>query len=166
MLTRRFFSTTRLPTSAMNLFKNSCYNKVDYKISKDSTTKEAIDRFTAYNIGCLAVTDDTKVIGVLSERDYINKVASFGKPSESVKVGDICTYGPIIVANKNDSLETCMNKMMFKDIRHLLILDDSQECVGMISIKDLIREMMKDKNEIITRLSFFKMGKGAYFGSE
>jgi hypothetical protein len=36
----------------------------------------------------------------------------------------------------------------------------------MISIKDLIKEIVKDKDEIITRLSFFNMGKGAYFGSE
>ena len=166
MFSRRLFSTTRLPTSAINLYKNSCYNKIDYKISKDSTTKDAIDRFTAFNIGCLAVTDNNKVVGVLSERDYINKVAALGKSSDSVKIGDICTYGPILIANKDDSLETCMNKMMFKDIRHLLILDDSHECIGMISIKDVIKEIMKDKNEIITRLSFFNMGKGAYFGSE
>ena len=160
------FSTLRGP-SAMNLFKNSCYNKVDYKINKDFPVKDAVDRFTAFNVGCLAVTDTSnKVVGVLSERDYINKVAAIGKSSESTKVGEICTYGPIIFANKNDSLETCMNKMLFKDIRHLLVLDDSQECVGMISIKDLIREIMKDKNETITRLSFFNMGKGAFYGSE
>jgi predicted transcriptional regulator len=161
------YSTNRSPTSAINLFKNSCYNKVDYKINKESSAKDAVDRFTAFNVGCLAVTDNTnKIVGVLSERDYINKVASTGKPSETTKVGEICTYGPIIVANKNDSLETCMSKMMFKDIRHLLILDDAQECVGMISIKDLIKEIVKDKNETINRLSFFNMGKGAYFGSE
>jgi len=44
--------------------------------------------------------------------------------------------------------------------------DATNECVGMISIKDLIKEVMKDKDEIITRLADFKMGKGAYFGSE
>lgn len=165
--TRRLFSTTHLPTSAMNLFKTSCYNKVDFKISKDSTAKDAINRFTAFNIGCLAVTDRTdKIVGLLTERDYISKVASFGKSGDSAKIGDICTYGPIIVANKDDSLETCMNKMIFKDIRHLLVLDDSQECIGIISMKDVVKELMKDKNEIITRLSFFNMGKGGFFGSE
>jgi len=167
---RRIFSTTRIsnfPCSAINLFKNSCYNKVDYKINKDASVKEAVERFTAFNIGCLAVTDNSKkVVGVLSERDYINKVASMRLSPDSTKISEVCTYGPIIFANKTDSLESCMNKMMFKDIRHLLILDDEQECVGMISIKDLIKEIMKDKNETITRLSFFNMGKGAFYGSE
>jgi CBS domain containing-hemolysin-like protein len=57
--------------------------------------------------------------------------------------------------------------MLFKDIRHLLVIDDKdEEFVGMISVKDLIKEIMKKNNDIITRLSDFKVGKGAYFGSE
>jgi len=60
-----------------------------------------------------------------------------------------------------------MNKMLFKDIRHLLIVDDTNnECIGMISIKDLIKEIMKNNHESITRLSDFNLGKGAFFGSE
>jgi CBS domain containing-hemolysin-like protein len=59
-----------------------------------------------------------------------------------------------------------MQKMMFKDIRHLLILNQEEDCVGMISIKDLIKEILKDKDEAITRLSDFKVGKGGFFGSE
>jgi CBS domain-containing protein len=131
--------------------------------------KEAVTRFTAFNIGCLAVTDNhNKVIGVCSERDFITKVASLGKNYEEVKVKDICTYGPkIIIANKDDSLDACMHKMLFKDIRHLLVIDDkNEEFIGMISVKDLIKEIMKNNNDIITRLSDFKVGKGAYFGSE
>ena len=60
-----------------------------------------------------------------------------------------------------------MQKMMFKDIRHLLIVDEkNKDFVGMISIRDLIKEIIENKNEIITKLSFFNMGKGANFGSE
>jgi CBS domain containing-hemolysin-like protein len=60
-----------------------------------------------------------------------------------------------------------MQKMMFKDIRHLLIIDDkNNDFIGMISIKDLIKEIQKSNQEIITKLSDFNMGKGAFFGSE
>jgi len=167
--TSRYFSTSNVPISALNVFQNSCYHKIDFKISEDSNVKEAINRFTAFDIGCLAVTDkDNKVIGVCSERDFITKVASLGKNYNEVKVKDICTYGPkIIIAKKDDSLDACMHKMLFKDIRHLLVIDDKdEEFVGMISVKDLIKEIMKKNNDIITRLSDFKVGKGAYFGSE
>jgi predicted transcriptional regulator len=154
-------------TSAASVFEKSCYFKVDFKISEEAPVREAINRFTAFKIGCLAVTNkDNKVVGVCSERDFINKV-SFDKNINEIKVKEICTYEPIIIARKTDSLETCMNKMMFKDIRHLLVIDDkNEEFVGMISIKDLIREIIKKKNDTITRLSDFKVGKGAFFGSE
>lgn len=104
----------------------------------------------------------------MSERDYINKVAALGRNDANVKIKEICTYGPnIIIAKNDDSLEQCMSKMLFKDIRHLLVIDGkNEEFVGMISIKDLIREIMKDKDETITRLTDFNMGKTGFFGSE
>lgn len=167
--TRRCISTNAGTISAMNVFENSCYHKIDFKINEDSSVKEAVIRFSAFNIGCLAVTNTSnKVVGVFSERDYIKKIASLDKHMQDIKVKDVCTYEPnIIIAKKEDTIETCMNKMMFKDIRHLLVIDDkNEEFIGMISIKDLIKEIMKKNSDIITRLSDFKLGKGAFFGSE
>lgn len=155
--------------SAMNVFEGSCYHKIDFKINEESTVKEAVIRLSAFNIGCLAVTNSAnKVVGVFSERDYIKRVASLDRNFQDTKVKQVCTYEPnIIIAKKDDTIETCMNKMMFKDIRHLLVIDDkNEEFVGMISIKDLIKEILQKNSDIITRLSDFKIGKGAFFGSE
>jgi len=162
-------SKVNASVSAMNVFENSCYHKIDFKVNEEASVKEAVMRFSAFNIGCLAVTDNSnKVIGVCSERDYIKKVSVTDKGVKDLKVKDICTYGPnIIIAKKDDSLEICMNKMMYKDIRHLLVIDDNDvDFIGMISIKDLIKEIMKKNEDTITRLSDFKIGKGAFFGSE
>jgi hypothetical protein len=53
--------------------------------------------------------------------------------------------------------------MLFKDIRHLLIMDDkNEEFIGMMSVRDLVKEMMKKNEDTITRLSDFKLGKGAF----
>jgi predicted transcriptional regulator len=171
MIIRRFSSTfnSTNTVSALSVFKKSCYNKIDFKINEDNTANNAVKRFAAFNIGCLAVTDSkNNIIGVLSQRDYINKVAALEKDSMNVKVKEICTYAPnIMIARKNDSIEQCLNKMLFKDIRHLLVVDETtNEFVGMISSKDLIKEIMKDKNDIITRLADFNIGKGGFFGSE
>ncbi len=169
MQTSRYLSSTVASSSALNVYKKSCYFKIDFKIGEDKPVSEAVLRFSAFNIGCLAVTDkENKVVGVFSERDLITKVCAQHKTLDSVKIKDVCTYTPnIIIAKKDDSIETCMNKMMFKDIRHLLVIDDkNEEFIGMISIKDLIKEIIKNNTDIITRLSDFKIGKGAYFGSE
>jgi len=155
--------------SAFDVFNKSCYHKLDFKINEHKTANEAVTRFSVFKIGCLAVTNkDNKVVGVISERDYITKVSAKRLNDNDVKVKDICTYGPdIIIAKKSDSLDVCMQKMMFRDIRHLLVIDDKQDdFIGMISIKDLIKEIQKEKDEIIMRLGDFKIGKGAYFGSE
>jgi CBS domain-containing protein len=171
MISRRLLSsaTYKNNVSALSVFKNSCYHKIDFKISEENTANNAVKRFAAFNIGCLAVTNASNdIVGVLSERDYINNVSALGKNDTTVKIKEICTYAPsIIIAKKDDTIEQCMNKMLFKDIRHLLVVDDAnKDFVGMISIKDLIREIMKDKNETITRLTDFNLGKGGFFGSE
>ena len=165
----RHMTTYFKETSALKVFQSSCYYKVDFKINEESSVKEAITRFTVFNIGCLAVTNSqNKVVGVCSKRDFVTKVSSLDKNASETKVKDICTYRPnVLVAKENDSLQSCMNKMLVKDIRHLLLVDSkTDECTGMISIKDLIKAVMKDKNEVSTRLSDFSIGKGAFFGSE
>jgi len=164
-VTRRFSSAI----SALNVFEKSCYHKVDFKINQNACVQEGVIRFSAFNIGCLAVTnDENKVIGVFSEGDFINKVASVRKDSENVKIKEVCTMSPnIIIAKKSDALDECMRKMMIKNLRHLLLVDDDNEnFIGMISIRDLVKEVNRKNHDIITKLSDFKIGKGAYFGSE
>jgi CBS domain-containing protein len=155
--------------SAMNVFEKSCYHNVDFKINENATAKEGVIRFSVLNIGCLAVVNNNKkLVGVFSKRDYIDKVAVVNRDCMTVKIKDICTISPnILFAKKTDTLDDCMNKMMFKNIRHLLILDEKDDSfIGMISIRDLIKEVNKKNHDIITRLSDFNIGKGAYFGSE
>jgi CBS domain-containing protein len=166
-LARRFSTATAI--SALNVFEKSCYHKVDFKINQNASAQEGVIRFSAFNIGCLAVTnDENKVVGVFSEGDFINKVASVRKDSENVKIKDVCTMSPnIIIAKKSDTLDECMRKMMIKNLRHLLVVDDDNEnFIGMISIRDLIKEVNRKNHDIITKLSDFNIGKGAYFGSE
>jgi CBS domain-containing protein len=166
---RNLSSYSTIGSTAFDIFKKSCYYKVDFKINEEQPLHEAVMRFSALNISSLAVVDKNEsLVGVLSKRDYINKVAVLNKTNDNLRVKDICTYGSnIIVAKKNDSLESCMNKMLFKNIHHLLITDEkNKNFIGMISMKDIIQDIMKDKEETITRLTDFNIGKGAFFGSE
>ncbi|TFJ86722.1 hypothetical protein NSK_001810 [Nannochloropsis salina CCMP1776] len=143
--------------TAQTAWEKSCYFKIDFKIPEEAMMYEAVQRFAAYNIGALAVTDqEGKVIGVISERDYVCK---------STTVGEVCTRGSnIVVAKTTDSIATCMKKMLAKDIRHLPVVDDEKkEVVGMLSIKDLIKELQKEKDDIIEKLTDFNLGKGAFF---
>jgi len=151
--------------SAQSAFKRSHYYKVDFKIREDATMFEAVQRFAAYNIGCLAVTNsEGKVIGVVSERDYVTKIALLGKSSKTTKVSEVATTeAQLIVAQKSDSLQVCMQKMLTRDIRHLPMVDEKGDVIAMLSIKDMIRELAREKKEVISKLQDFALGKGGFY---
>lgn len=105
--------------------------------------------------------------GIVSERDYIGKIALLGRTSKETPVKEIATRGPnIITAMVDETVEACMQKMMAKGIRHLPIVDAGKNVIGMISIKDLVATVVKEKEDKIKVLSDFALGKGGNFGSE
>eukprot|EP00968_Pinguiococcus_pyrenoidosus_P015881 scaffold1484_cov241-Pinguiococcus_pyrenoidosus.AAC.36 len=154
-----------LSSTASNAWEKSCYFKIDFKIDEDASVYEAVQRFAAYNIGCLVVVSkEGKVAGIISERDYVTKVALLGRKSVDVKVSEICTSeANMVVANTSDSVQDCMGMMLARDIRHLPVVGEDGDVVGMLSVKDLIKELVKEKDEMISKLTDFTMGRGAYF---
>jgi predicted transcriptional regulator len=76
--------------TAQHAWEKSCYYNIDFMIAHDAKVYDAIQRMSAYNVGCLCVTTDGKVTGIISERDYVCKIALFGRNSKEtlVKVGD------------------------------------------------------------------------------
>eukprot|EP00903_Cladosiphon_okamuranus_P009117 g8710.t1 len=159
-------TTVENRSSAKDALEKSCYFKIDFGISEDSTVYEAVQRFAAYNIGALAVTDaDKRVIGIVSERDYVSKVALLGKASKSTTVKEIATMGAnLVVASKSDTMQDCMAKMVARDIRHLPVVDEDEgQVVGMLSVKDLLKEVTREKEEILTKVTDFKLGRGGFF---
>ena len=105
--------------------------------------------------------------GVVSERDYICKIALLGRTSKETPVKEIATVGAnIITATADESVQVCMEKMMNHGVRHLPIVDASKKVIGMVSIKDLVKTVVKEKEEAIKVLSDFALGKGGHFGSD
>jgi CBS-domain-containing membrane protein len=72
----------------------------------------------------------------------------------------------LITAKTDDSIEACMEKMLQGGIRHLPLVNTGGELKGMISIKDLVKTAVSEKDETIKVLSDFALGKGGHFGSE
>lgn len=107
------------------------------------------------------------ISGVVSERDYVCKVALLGKTSKEMKVKEISTKSAnLITASPDESVSSCMSKMLMKDIRHLPLLEKDGSVIGIVSIKDLVKAELKEKEEAIRVLSDFALGKGGHFGSE
>ena len=108
-----------------------------------------------------------KISGVVSERDYVCKIALLSKTSKETSIKEISTKSAnLIVARPSETVSDCMAKMLLKDIRHLPLLDEAGGVVGIVSIKDLVKAELKEKQEAIKTLSDFALGKGGHFSAE
>ena len=98
----------------------------------------------------------------MSERDIVQKVALLDCPPKDVKVNEISSSNPIVV-DPDFSLDECMAIMIKNDIRHLPIVSQTGDLVGMISIKDCIKIIVAEQEQMIDKLSKFAMGKTGNF---
>ena len=104
-----------------------------------------------YGIGAMAVMDQGKLVGVVSERDYTRKVALQGKNSKEITVADIMTRNVITVTPGTGSL-ACMTLMSQNKIRHLPVVD-GPKVLGMISIRDLMNDIIAEHEQTISQLT-------------
>lgn len=124
-----------------------------YSVTGSTTVYEAIKVMGEKNIGALLVLEGGKLSGILSERDYARKVVLKGKASRETSVSDIMT-AEVITVMPSDTIETCMELMTQKHIRHLPIVE-SGNVLGMISIGDVVNAIIRMQKETIEHLKSY-----------
>jgi CBS domain-containing protein len=101
---------------------------------------EAVRLMKEKRIGALVVTEGGAIVGIVTERDYAQKMALRGRASRSTPVRDIMT-APVISVRPDQTSEDCMVLMGTHHMRHLPVLD-SGNLVGMVSIRDLVNDII------------------------
>lgn len=124
-----------------------------YSVPGQSSVYEAIKLMGEKNIGALLIMEADNLIGILSERDYARKVVLKGKSSRETMVKDIMTEN-VLTVTTSDTIETCMEIMTQKHIRHLPILE-AGKVLGMISIGDVVNAIIKTQKETIEHLQSY-----------
>ena len=124
-----------------------------YSVTGSTTVYEAIKVMGEKNIGALLVLEGGTLTGILSERDYARKVVLKGKASRETSVSDIMT-ADVITVMPSDTIETCMELMTQKHIRHLPIVE-SGNVLGMISIGDVVNAIIRMQKETIEHLKSY-----------
>lgn len=133
------------------LFKNR--PNTLWSISPDATVFDALKELAEKGVGALMVMENGKLVGIVSERDYTRKIALQGKNSKETHVRDIMTADVLVVSPKTRSRE-CMEIMATKNIRHLPVVDGTT-IVGMLSIRDLMNDIIKDHESTIAHLESY-----------
>ena len=128
-----------------------------YSVAPDTLVWDAIKLMTEKSVGALLVTDNNKLLGIVSERDYLRKVALMGRSSQSTEVKHIMTANPITVTPET-SLELCMKLMTEKRIRHLPVVANDKT-LAMLSIRDVLESTMAEPKHLIEQLEQYIRGE-------
>ena len=124
-----------------------------WSLSPESSVFEALQTLAAHDVGALMVLEYDQLVGIFSERDYTRKVALAGKSSRDTKVRDIMTRAVLSVSAQTRTRE-CMALMSTKKIRHLPVLDGGK-VIGMISIRDILDDIIADHEATISQLQSY-----------
>ncbi len=127
-----------------------------YSISPIDTVFKAIDLMAEKGIGSLVVLEDGKIVGLITERNYTREVILKGRSSVRTFVKDIMD-APVVCASPDHRLNECMALMMEKGVKHLPIVEDNR-LVGLVSIGDLVRAVVKDQEFVISQLEHYIHG--------
>ena len=124
-----------------------------HTVTPGTSVYEALEDLENNNMGSLVVVENGKLIGIFTQRDYARKVILKGRSSKDTQVRDIMTERPIFVT-PDATIEECMQLMSSKNFRHLPVLENDQ-LVGVISISDLVKFIIREKDFIIENLEHY-----------
>ncbi|HXY60835.1 MAG TPA: CBS domain-containing protein [Chthoniobacterales bacterium] len=127
-----------------------------FSVTPDTCVDDAVAMMDEKNVGALLVMKGSKLVGMLSERDYTRKVMLRGKKSSETKVSEIMSTN-LTVAHPNEGVEECLRAMTDKRFRHLPVLD-GEEVVGVISIGDLVKHVISCQSAAIAHLENYISG--------
>lgn len=121
-----------------------------FMVQHDTMVAEAVHIMTSNNVGIVSVLNGDKLVGIFSERDVVQRVVARRLDPAWTPVGDVMT-SEIIIGDADEDYLAAMHKMDRANIRHLPVV--SEGCVlSMLSIRDLVRVNMRDKDEEIRYL--------------
>jgi CBS domain-containing protein len=129
-----------------------------WSVSPDATVYETLELMAEKNIGAVLVLEDDQSSGIFSERDYARKVILQGKSSRQTPIVEVMS-SPVISVRPGLSVDKCMRLMTDRKFRHLPVVTDEGQLVGIISIGDVVNALINEQEIIINHLEDYITGK-------
>ncbi|SOF01504.1 CBS domain-containing protein [Burkholderia sp. OK233] len=144
-------------TSVAQLLKTKPNNTMVFTVGADDSVYEAIKLMAEKGIGALVVTDGDSIAGIVTERDYARKVVLMDRSSKATPVRDIMSKAVRFV-RPDQTTDDCMALMTERRMRHLPVIENDR-LVGMVSIGDLVKNIIAEQQFTIQQLEFYIHGE-------
>ena len=125
-------------------------------VTPSTSVFDAVKLMAEKNIGALLVMEEQKIAGIVTERDYARKIVLLGRSSKETPVREIMTF-PVMVVRPDQTNEECMALMTDNRVRHLPVVDEGR-LIGLISIGDLVKDIISEQKFIIEQLEHYISG--------
>jgi CBS domain-containing protein len=125
-------------------------------LTPGTSVLDAVKLMAENNIGALLVMEGVKIVGIITERDYARKIVLMGRSSKDTPVRDIMT-SPVLYVRPDQTNEECMALMTDHRVRHLPVVDNGK-LIGLISIGDLVKDIISEQKFIIEQLQHYITG--------
>lgn len=130
----------------------------NFSVASTDTVLQALKVMTDEHIGAVLVTEGGKIVGIYTERDYVYKGEIEGRLAKDTRIKDVM-ISKMITVTKETTVEQCMGLMRQYNIRHLPVVE-SDQLVGLISMRDVMFAAVENKENEIRGLESYIMGSG------
>jgi len=124
--------------------------------TSQASVLDAIGTMSEANVGAIVIQDGDQPAGIFTERDYLRKIALEGRSSSGTSVSEVMS-APLITVTPSEAIQTAMETMTERRCRHLVVMD-SDRMVGIISLGDLVKHMLVEKEAEVEQLSSYISG--------
>jgi CBS domain-containing protein len=128
-----------------------------HTIAPTASVFDAVKLMADKNIGALVVMEDDQIIGMISERDYARSIVLMARSSKTTTVRKIM-HSPVMYVLPDQTSEQCMALMTEHRLRHLPVVDKGK-LVGLISIGDLVKDVISEQKYTIEQLQHYISGQ-------
>lgn len=133
-------------------------------VNPDNSAQEGLQIMADRDIGALLVIDQGDMVGIVTERDFVRRLLNIGRDPQAVRIRDIMTTN-VLYVHPETSVEHCMALMTEKQVRHLPVVDQEANLVGIISIRDIIADVISEKEFIIEQLEHYILDRRPHLPS-
>ncbi|WP_394560162.1 CBS domain-containing protein [Aquipseudomonas alcaligenes] len=128
-----------------------------HTVAAEASMLVALQLMAEHNVGALPVTEQGRLVGIVSERDYARKGVLQGRSSIGTAVREVMSV-PVVTVQPRQSIRECMSLMTDGHLRHLPVVE-GERLLGLLSIGDLIKETLAEQDGLIQHLEQYIRGE-------